>query len=217
MKKRKGLSRHGWALLGYDLVWFLAACVLVLLLNPSGGGMEYSLSSVAAQSALAAVCLLGGRFLVGLYDYVWRYGSSYLNIRMMFAEIAFGVLYYALQWILPMQNITFLRAVTLVSMDLLGALGMRQIYQFLHDASSTDSRIAKVFRRFADVFMNLKIQPAPASNSKIYIAIVGAGRVGVSLAENLFRNPNAPYVARCFIDIDPEKIGRSINGLPVLS
>ena len=52
---------------------------------------------------------------------------------------------------------------------------------------------------------------------KIKIAIVGAGRVGVSLAEELLNNAMATYVPRCFIDVKSDKVGRQIHGIPVLS
>ena len=51
----------------------------------------------------------------------------------------------------------------------------------------------------------------------IKIAIVGAGRVGTTLAEELINNKNASYVPRCFIDINEEKVGRKIHGVVILS
>ena len=50
---------------------------------------------------------------------------------------------------------------------------------------------------------------------KIKDAIVGAGRVGVSLAEEFLNNTESSYVAKCFIDIDKAKVGREIHGIPV--
>lgn len=52
---------------------------------------------------------------------------------------------------------------------------------------------------------------------KIKVTIIGAGRVGVSLAEELLNNSEAAYVSRCFIDINKEKVGRDIHGIPVWS
>lgn len=52
---------------------------------------------------------------------------------------------------------------------------------------------------------------------KIKVAIIGAGRVGVSLAEELLNNEEAAYIPRCFIDINKEKVGREIYGIPVWS
>ena len=52
---------------------------------------------------------------------------------------------------------------------------------------------------------------------KIKVAIMGAGRVGVGLAEELLNNEQASYIPRCFIDINKEKVGREIQGIPVWS
>ena len=70
--------------------------------------------------------------------------------------------------------------------------------------------MAKVLYRFSNIQTdtNNEVQ-------KIKIAIIGAGRVGTSFAEELLNDENAVYVPRCFIDIDKSKAGRSINGIPV--
>lgn len=52
---------------------------------------------------------------------------------------------------------------------------------------------------------------------KIKVAIIGAGRVGVSLAEELINNSKASYTPKVFIDINKEKVGRDIRGIPVWS
>ena len=59
-------------------------------------------------------------------------------------------------------------------------------------------------------------EPDPDSQ-KIKIAIIGAGSVGVGLAEDLLSNKKAHYVARCFIDSDKSKVGRDIHGISVMS
>ena len=50
---------------------------------------------------------------------------------------------------------------------------------------------------------------------KIYVAIVGAGNVGVSLAEELLNNKNTSYTPVCFFDTNKDKAGRDIYGIPV--
>lgn len=52
---------------------------------------------------------------------------------------------------------------------------------------------------------------------KIKVAIIGAGRVGVSLAEELLNNSEAAYIPRGFIDVNKEKVGREIHDIPVWS
>lgn len=52
---------------------------------------------------------------------------------------------------------------------------------------------------------------------KIKVAIIGAGKVGVALAEELLNNAGAAYLPRCFVDANLEKAGREIYGIPVWS
>lgn len=51
---------------------------------------------------------------------------------------------------------------------------------------------------------------------KIKIASIDAGKVRVSLAEQLLANHSAAYTPRCFVDVDRNKVDRSIHGIPVL-
>ena len=46
---------------------------------------------------------------------------------------------------------------------------------------------------------------------------IRAGKVGVSPAEELLSNRTSAYVPKCFIDTDPEKTGRQIQGIPVIA
>ena len=50
---------------------------------------------------------------------------------------------------------------------------------------------------------------------KVEVAIVGAGNVGATLADEFFRNPRARYVPVCCIDTDPQKVGQTVNGVPI--
>ena len=61
------------------------------------------------------------------------------------------------------------------------------------------------------------VTEADPDSKKIKIAIIGAGSVGVSLAKDLWSNPQANFVPRCFIDSDPMKAGRTIHGVTVMS
>ncbi|MBQ7850933.1 MAG: polysaccharide biosynthesis protein, partial [Clostridia bacterium] len=91
----------------------------------------------------------------------------------------------------------------------------------MYEYSTLKSPIANLLRRLTHLITGIKIEPASASQKpisrRINIAIVGAGRVGVMLADELMKNPSAAYQPCCFIEIDNEKIGRYINGLPVLA
>ena len=84
-----------------------------------------------------------------------------------------------------------------VCINSLGAITLRLLYQNANNCHCCKEQVKEA--------------------KKIKIAIVGAGRVGVSLAVDLMNNPKASYDPKVFIDINKEKVGKDIYGIPVLS
>lgn len=216
--KKRIVSTHAIMLAGYDTVMLAIVSVLLLVFYPSGY-YKISLYEAAWHFVLACVCVLGGRIIGGSYRYVWRYGGSNLYINLITYDVLAGAVYYILQWILPVRDVEFLRAVTLFALNLLGCIMMRQVYQFLYDANSRGSRIADTLRVVTQKLTGIRVEPIDKAEKdrRINIAIIGAGRVGAGLATDLAGNPGAAYTAKFFVDIDKNKIGRSINGIPVFS
>lgn len=225
LKREKGtgnvLHRHSVVLLLFDLALLLLADVLILGIYPSGEE-RLSLQGVVYQSLLGIACVFGLRIAGRLYVQVWRYGGTMLYLRLIFLDTVSVFVYYAIQTVLLAEQITFIRILSLVALNLLWTLSVRLLYQFLYEYGSRNSRLGGFLRKAA-ALTGLVIKPiykgdaAYPDSRKINIAIVGAGRVGVMLAEELLNNPYAVYNPCCFIDIDKEKIGRYIDGLSVLS
>ena len=127
-------------------------------------------------------------------------------------------MYVLLELVLPVEKISFARMTAICCVDLLFALAIRMAYRYAYKCNRT-TVLGKTLCFIVLIFTGRKIDNASLNveKQKIKIAIVGAGRVGVSLAEELFNNSASSYTPRCFIDIKPEKIGRQIHGIPVLS
>ena len=168
---------------------------------------------------LAAACMLGCRAIGDSYNNVWRYGGNNLYVNLICYDALAGAVYYVIQKVLPLRDVEFLRAVTLFALNLLGDILMRQIYQYLYDANSRGSKAADFLRVVTQKLTGIQVEPEDKAkrDRRINIAIIGAGRVGAGLAADLASNPDAAYTARFFVDIDRNKIGRSINGVPVFS
>lgn len=209
------MKSHKIKLIFLDLIQLIAVALMMLVIYPNHI-YEMNGTGVALQICLAAVTLFGIRIAAGVYRYVWRYVGSNEYIRLMLTDGCAGGIYYLLQWVLPMQKVTFMRAVVMFCINLLVTLALRQAYQYLYEARSQGSRIAGVLRRVTALVTGIKAEPQ-RTGSRIGVAIVGAGRVGVGLGAELLSNPSASYIPRCYIDIDQQKVGRSINGIPVLS
>ncbi len=221
MQKKKApstVSVHAIMLMGYDLVMLAIVSVLLLVFYPSS---YYPITRVEAlmHYLLAAACMLGCRAIGDSYNNVWRYGGNNLYVNLICYDALAGAIYYVIQKVLPLRDVEFLRAVTLFALNLLGDILMRQIYQYLYDANSRGSRAADFLRVVTQKLTGIQVEPEDKAkrDRRINIAIIGAGRVGAGLAADLASNPDAAYTARFFVDIDRNKIGRSINGVPVFS
>ncbi|MBQ7299502.1 MAG: polysaccharide biosynthesis protein [Clostridia bacterium] len=215
-------NRRSWLLLFYDFLIFLLVEVALLIHSPSSESKPGP-GVVFPHMLVFFVCLLAARFTLDVYHHVVRYGGSSSYIRLIAADVIAGGCYYLLQLLLPIPSITFIRVVSIVMFNLLGALTIRLLYLFLYDyANQHPNRRGCLWHLIALLTANA-ITPADRSEraaveaNKINIAIVGAGRVGALLAEELLKNPGGAYRPRCFIDNADAKIGRIIDGVPVIS
>ena len=200
----------------YDAIIFMAIAVLLFVLYQGGGAL--STRGVLQQSALAFVCIFGMRKATHIYRQIWRYGGIQCYIRLLLADAGGFLLYLALEKALPVEQIAFTRLLAFCCMNLLGALAIRMIYRFAYKCGYQDNFRGKMLRLLLKVCSGGRVvTEADPDSKKIKIAIIGAGSVGVSLAEDLWSNPQANFVPRCFIDSDPLKVGRSIHGVTVMS
>lgn len=216
-----GMSKktNRWPLAAYDLLILLGLDLLVVIFY--GGNKVLPWSSVLLHSIISAVCVFAARYAGKIYQQIWRYGGIQCYIRLLvtdaFAFVAELVLEWGLAAALGVRALSFARLLSLASMNLLAALAMRMIYRYAFKCGKENTAMGRFLRFLLKVFAGEELACAtPETEQKIKIAIIGAGRVGVSLAEELLNNANSNYVPRCFVDISAEKAGRSIHGIPVL-
>lgn len=148
-----------------------------------------------------------------------RYGGmeeSSAYIRLLFTDAVAFIGYLGTELLLPIQKISFARMVSLVSLNLLGALTLRMVYRYAYKCGDQRSVKGRILSALLHMFGGIESEP-DKEVQKIKVAIIGAGRVGVSLAEELLNNPEASYLPRCFIETNPEKVGREIQELPIWS
>lgn len=133
------------------------------------------------------------------------------------ADLVAGLLYMVIEHLLPIQHISFAKLLAFVCVNTLGSLAIRMVYRYAYKCGNQDDWIGKILRFLLRVFGGGVTTEADPNSRKIKIAIIGAGSVGVTLAEDLMNNPKAEYVPRCFIDSDKSKAGRDIHGLSVMT
>lgn len=211
---KNGLPNIRWMLVGYDLIIYVVAAVI--LLGIYGGMDKLTPTGMLQQVCISVICIFGARFSGKIYGQVWRYGGIQCYIRLLFTDAIAFIVYFLAGILLPVQRITFARTLSLVSINLLGALALRMLYRYAYKCGNKETTRGKVLSMLLYIFSGIE-----AGNEKevqkIKVAIIGAGRVGVSLAEELLNNEEAAYVPRCFIDISKEKVGREIQEIPVWS
>lgn len=203
-----------WTLVLYDIVIYLVVAALLLVLY--GGNDKLATVTVIQQMLLSAICVFAARLIGNVYGQVWRYGGIQCYIRLLFTDaIAFWV-YVLLEMILPVHKITFARMLALFCMNVLGALTLRMMYRYAYKCGNQETLHGRFLAKL--LYLVSGVQAASDKEvQKIKIAIIGAGRVGVSFAEELLNNEEAAYIPRCFIDTNKEKVGREIQGIPVYS
>lgn len=132
-----------------------------------------------------------------IYGNIWRYAVAGTYLRFVIADLAAFSVLFGLKFVFPYVNIGFGGTACMSSLNCLASLSMRFVYQLIYAQN------------------NKQVDKKGARMNLINIAIVGAGNIGASLANELERNPNSHYKPYCFIDIDKYKVGQHLNGLPV--
>ncbi len=101
--------------------------------------------------------------------------------------------------------------------SVLCCLAMRMFYRYAFKCGNETTVFGRFLLFVLRMFAGSKVVgERTVDATKINIAIIGAGRVGVSLAEELLNNAQAAYSPRCFVDVSREKVGRDIHNIPVL-
>lgn len=202
-----------WQLVAYDLLIFAVASTLLLF----SVGSLYTPASFTIQISILFFCVFGARFVGKIYSQIWRYGGIQCYIRLLVTDGAAFVCVFLAELLFFPHHISYSRLLAISCMNLLAALSIRMVYRYAFKCGDDQSFVGKALFLLLKVFAGKEIISERNSKSnRIKIAIIGAGRVGVSLAEELLNNDAASYLPRCFVDVSEEKVGRDIHGIPVL-
>jgi FlaA1/EpsC-like NDP-sugar epimerase len=184
-----------------DIV-FLSVVYCAFLLRYMYRASTIHLHSIARFFFLMLGSVLFCRFVFRIYRQVWRYADYRVFLLMFMADLAGGAFYLVLETFLLERHLPLLITVSAFSIALLVTLASRFLYQYLR-------------KRQDDLLPSRSAVPLEKTN-KINVAIVGAGKMGVFLTQELLMNPNSRYHPMYLIDNDPRKIGTSIHGAQVI-
>ena len=215
--RKRGIS-HRLLVILLDLLLLLLINVALLVLYRTN--FRYlGLRGVLAQMGLSVATVFLFRTMLGVYRQVWHYADAPAFMKLMIADILAMAVHYTVQHFLPFNRMSFMRTMALFAGNLLLAMSARMGWQYLYKIKSRDSRLSEMFRNIIENLTGIRIRPGEADEGavgqKTNIAIIGAGRIGTALADELLANPRSTYLPVFFIDNDKEKIGRWISGLKV--
>lgn len=168
-----------------DWIYYLL-CGRVAYSIPVWNGWYYLINSLILFTVMFAA-----RFWLSVYRSVWRYTSTWAYMRLVIADAAGGVIAMCIMRLLPTYQGIW-HAVTLASLTALLTLCSRFAYRMLH-------------KRAQECSMDQRIR----------VSIVGAGQQGVDLMHDLRNNRFSQYLPVCFVDVDDDKVGKLIGGLPI--
>lgn len=186
-----------------DLIIFSITPLLALLLRLDG---DLDIQTYILELAIATILFLVVKLSVfgsfGFYRRYWRYASIeeliYIAMLMVGAVVIQIMLFDVLTNILNQfpftdtlpRSLPFIDG--LLSCIFIGAL------------------------RFSFRAVERVSQREPVFNSQQRVLIIGAGSAGVSLLQEMQRNPQLGLYPVAFIDDDPRKLNARIRGIPVL-
>lgn len=207
-----------WKLFLFDLAFYLLVGIFIFIIYPSTIDRLNTTEQIL-YIALGGVCVFVLRFVFHIYKRIWRYAGSSDYLWLVVADFIAGVIFVLLREPIMPTGITFVRAVALICLNLLGAICMRLTYQFAYQnrnqTSKGQRRVLSILQAITGV--EFSQDEALPENRKIRVAIIGAGSVGAMLADELLNNPKAVYKPVCFVDANKEKIGRTISRIPVVN
>ena len=209
-----------WIIWLFDLVIFsFVSFVMLVVYN---GSLNFNYRFIFSYCAFGIVVLTASRLLMKIYKQIWRFGGIQCYIRLLISDaIAFLVFLSAniVVYVLKIDTVPFPRMLAIFSTTLLGSLAIRMFYRYAYKCHKRQSRTGKLMQTILKLVAARHVidEENILENNKIRIAIVGAGNVGVCLAEELLGSKYSSYTPVCFIDTSKDKIGHQIVGLNVLS
>ena len=195
------INKKHLLLLGIDTATFLTVYLFSLLLefmtqastfieDPPRYAVRYALNLVIFYTVVFIT-----RYAAKVYRNVWKYADSRAYLELVFADAIGGSVALILTRLIPGAAVSGWHNVATLAMFNCASLSLRFAYQQYYKLTVRNS--------------------ASNKDNKISVAIVGAGQIGATLADELMNYKSSHYRPVCFIDNDPEKHGARVAGLPV--
>ena len=215
VKRHHIFAKVRWLLIIYDILIYAAVIAFALFFYR--GHTLQDIQILYHFLIGMSVCVVS-RLAWRVYSQIWRYGGVQSYIRLMLADTCYFIIYFFIQRFVPgVGNLAFPVITLIVFANTLLCLAVRMIYRFIYKRLNRNTKFGHFLVKLINFFARSDWSIGEGDPvDKIKIAIIGAGGVGIGLAEELNNNSNSTYVPVCFVDIDKEKLGRQIFGKDVL-
>lgn len=209
MQELKEINKRLWILLRpaqflIDLSVLCGAFFLAFLPSINIRFSEYNYNDPLNQVPFVVLIQISALYLFGAYSIIWRY-VSIEDVKVFFkAALLSGSILLALRFLLNLSDFRAWQVpISVILIDTVlafgGMLGVRVVRRVIYEFAEKN-RSRGVRRRIAR-------EP---------VLLVGAGRIGASLAKELVGRADAELDIRGFVDDDPRKKGGSLSGIKVL-
>ncbi len=188
---------HELLLVLFDMVILCGSFFFLSVLSAHDNGSHLSQltdsgTPIPLHFVLLGCCIFVAMLLFRTYASLWRYAASREYLHLLLAGGTGYLFYLLLAWSVfkTFPPAFFMLFSTLFAVVLM--LAARLCY-----------------RRFRETVSNR------SAEHRLPTVIIGAGKAGVLILEELRINSSSPYRPVCLLDDDPAKIGKQIHGVPV--
>jgi len=191
----KKLGSRKLMLCVYDVgIFAIISLFFLWFSNIFGKMLVYSEPSLFLinTAIIFTVCMLS-RFIFGIYSYILRYVQISVSIRLVLADVAAGVIAVIPCGLIGRSVGVWHTGLVMMAFDIASILA-RLVYQYIYRQK------------------NISVGNREKS---LKAAIVGAGQLGVLLAEDLLCRKDSKYTPVCFMDKDTQKNGKRVLGMNV--
>ncbi|MCF2147317.1 polysaccharide biosynthesis protein [Desmonostoc muscorum LEGE 12446] len=185
----------------FDILVFLITTFLALNLGLDG---KFFIEEYKSQLGIATILFLSVKLTVlwnfSFYKVYWRYASIE---ELLYITILMGIA-------------VLIQAVFFDAMGFIAYLGLDILPRSLPLIDGLLSCIFIGGLRFSIRIVERISQQRAVFNPQERVLIVGAGNAGISLVQEMQRNPQLGFHPVAFIDDDPHKFRAYIRGIPVV-
>lgn len=203
--KESQISFRKLLLVAFDVVTFLVVNLCFYLISHvvSNSVVLPDMDIFIYDSLVLGVSIFAFRLIFRIYSNIWRYTNTSAYFNMIVSDAVGGSVAILINHFVNSRIEGFYtgiwHVVIVAAITVLAALMARFAYRIIYK-----------YRNKLDNSMD-------AETPKVKVAIAGAGQLGAYLANELKDNPKSNYLPVCFVDIDKNKIGSKIGGVPVYS